>query len=538
MFGFRARTLFWDRRTAEARIIDFPDEPVMDWLVSADGGALSSHGEQARLRILRYIPLRRVTFLLEDAAGLPNRVIAKTKRTKSIVRATRALVSARRAAERAGVDTFRLPQPVRLDARRRLLYLAELPGRALPDVLAAGDLDRAAALHRLGRVHREVHELDPTHVRVRRTDDWLAITAVAADQIAALVPSTGPRVAALVARLATATPDDADLAFCQGDFVPSQILCDPGGWAVLDFDDAHHADPHAEVAALYVALGRELPHESPADADAARRGLPGGVRGAGRAAARPRPLAVVRRRRPGAVPRATPREGPRPDPARPAPCSTRSTPAAPTYPTSDVTATNSVIELRTAPGWASSTSRRSSNSSRSSSVITAWWSITPTGRDPDAAVSQELSSLRGGDAPSALALGQPVDGDRDLGEAAEPERFGRGVAGHRPDALVAQGRRGRLAAAVPGRHEHRAGRRPESGAHRRPAPSQIGPHLVRATVTVRTRSGDRSARGSRGPSRAGGARGSTAPSAAGAPRPRGGRAAPGSPPDRSVGRDR
>ena len=283
VFGFRARTLFWDRRAAAARIIDFPDEPVMDWLVSADGGALSSHGEQARLRILRYIPLRRVTFLLEDAPGLPNRVIAKTKRTKSIVRATRALVSARRAAERAGVDTFRLPQPVRLDARRRLLYLAELPGRALPDVLAAGELDRDEALHRLGRVHREVHELDPTHVRVRRTEDWLAITAVAADQIAALVPSAGPRVEALVARLATTPPDDADLAFCQGDFVPSQILCDPGGWAVLDFDDAHHADPHAEVAALYVALGRELPHESPKDADAARRAyLAGYVERAGR----------------------------------------------------------------------------------------------------------------------------------------------------------------------------------------------------------------------------------------------------------------
>ena len=78
-------------------------------------------------------------------------------------------------------------------------------------------------------------------------------------------------------------PDDADLAFCQGDFVPSQILCDPSGWAVLDFDDAHHADPHAEVAALSVALGRELHHDSPADADAARRAyLAGYVERAGR----------------------------------------------------------------------------------------------------------------------------------------------------------------------------------------------------------------------------------------------------------------
>jgi aminoglycoside phosphotransferase len=282
VFGFRARTLFWDGRTAEARIVDFPAEPAMDWLVTADG-ALSSHGEQARLRILRYIPLRRVTFLLEGGPGLPPRVIAKTKRAKSIVRATRALVSARRAAERAGVDTFRVPQPLRLDAHRRLLYLAELPGLALPEVLAAGELDRTPALHRLGRVHREVHELGVTRVRVRRNEDWLAMTAAAADQIGALTPSVRREAAALVARLARTMPDDADLVFCQGDFVPSQILCDPSGWAVLDFDDSHHADPHAEVTALFVALGRELPHDSPAAAAAARRAyLAGYVERAGR----------------------------------------------------------------------------------------------------------------------------------------------------------------------------------------------------------------------------------------------------------------
>ena len=53
--------------------------------------------------------------------------------------------------------------------------------------------------------------------------------------------------------------------------MPSQILCDPSGWAVLDFDDAHLADPHSEVAALAVALGMELHHRTPTDADAARQ---------------------------------------------------------------------------------------------------------------------------------------------------------------------------------------------------------------------------------------------------------------------------
>ena len=46
--------------------------------------------------------------------------------------------------------------------------------------------------------------------------------------------------------------------FCQGDFLPGQVLCHPGGWSVIDFDDSHFADPLSEVAAMYVALPREL----------------------------------------------------------------------------------------------------------------------------------------------------------------------------------------------------------------------------------------------------------------------------------------
>jgi hypothetical protein len=270
-FGFAATTLYWDRGMPEPRVFELPDEPVMDWLVTADG-ALCRHGDHARVEIVRYIPLRRITFRLERALDLPPRVFAKTKRRRSIVRAARALVAARRAVVRGGVDAFRVPEPLRLDSRRRLLYQAELPGRPLPELVAVGELDRLEALHRLGRVHRDVHELDVPRGRVRtlRSEDWLSIVAAAADQIAALVPSVGERVSAVVSELVRTPPDEVDLAFCQGDFVPSQILCDPGGWAVLDFDDAHHADPHAEVAALFVALGRELPHRTPADAAAAR----------------------------------------------------------------------------------------------------------------------------------------------------------------------------------------------------------------------------------------------------------------------------
>ena len=53
-------------------------------------------------------------------------------------------------------------------------------------------------------------------------------------------------------------PADERLLFCQGDFLPGQILCHPTGWSVIDFDDSRYADPLSDVAAMYAALPREL----------------------------------------------------------------------------------------------------------------------------------------------------------------------------------------------------------------------------------------------------------------------------------------
>ena len=99
--GFTARTLYYDRKVHGSRTYDFPDEPLMDWLGQEDG-PLRCHGDGAGVQILRYIPLRRVTFLVRDAAGLPARVIAKSKAEQGLLRATRALVATHQAAARAG----------------------------------------------------------------------------------------------------------------------------------------------------------------------------------------------------------------------------------------------------------------------------------------------------------------------------------------------------------------------------------------------------------------------------------------------------
>jgi hypothetical protein len=258
-WGLSSRTLYLDGVTGREQTYDFPDEPVMDWLGGPDG-ALAGHGDGARVEVLRYIPLRRVTFRLTDGAGLPRRVIVKTKSESGLVRAGRALTAAHSAAQ---AQRFDVPRPVLLDLPRRLLYLEELPGRPLDTQLDRLGLDVGMRL--LGELHRGVHGLDVPDVGRWTAADWLTAARSAALQVAVLVPSAGARLEAVCARLAATAPDDGDLAFCQGDFVPGQILCagppdvPAERWSVLDLDDGHRADPHSEVASLYTALDRELP---------------------------------------------------------------------------------------------------------------------------------------------------------------------------------------------------------------------------------------------------------------------------------------
>jgi len=251
--GFGARTLFAGP-SGPPVTLDFPSDPELAWV--SGRGAASLHPEAARVDVLRYIPLRRVTVRLHGVPGLPDRTIAKSQSTDALREAHAVLVAVERAVAAAGGLSFSVPRPLGLDAPRHLLLLEEVPGRPLSRQLDALGADEAMA--RLGALHAELHGLHVPGLTARTTADWLRAAVRAADQVSLLLPSLAGRVTALAERLGRTAPADTEPAFCQGDFVPSQILCDPTGWSVIDLDDAHLADPYAEVAALTVALAREL----------------------------------------------------------------------------------------------------------------------------------------------------------------------------------------------------------------------------------------------------------------------------------------
>lgn len=253
-WGYGARTLYCRDDPEGLRVHEFPSEPVLSWLDDPDG-PLRRDGRAEQVEILRYIPLRRLTYRLLDGAGLPDRVIAKTKRTGGLNRAAVAFLAVNQAAARRPAAP-RVPRLLRLEPPRHTLYLEELPGRPLHVAIAG--LDLGDAMVHLGGLHRSLQELEVKGLPVRRVADWLRDAREAVDRIAMFVPSAAGRAESIRADLARKAPDDQGLRFCQGDFLPGQILCDPSGWSVIDLDDSRYADPLSDVAAMFVGMPREL----------------------------------------------------------------------------------------------------------------------------------------------------------------------------------------------------------------------------------------------------------------------------------------
>jgi aminoglycoside phosphotransferase (APT) family kinase protein len=239
---------------------EFPRDPRLPAL-SEPGGPLTGS------EVLRYVPLRRLTFRADGGAR-----VGKFKRPSTLEGAYRRLGSAWRAARRADA-AFAVPRPAGIDARRSVFFQERAAGTDAAALVDAGTLEHVMAA--VGRVHRDIHALDvPDAPRadfaafVRELDrdlEWIAF----------MVGGAGRRLARVAARLAARVPAPAGAAeaFCHGDFVTSQLLLDGARVTVLDFDLAAIGDPYREVAMLMASLPFDVPylaHAGAAEVERAR----------------------------------------------------------------------------------------------------------------------------------------------------------------------------------------------------------------------------------------------------------------------------
>ena len=469
--------------TVGVRVLDFPDEPALTWLREPTG-PLWSWGKPSRLRILRYIPLRRVTFLLEGADGAG----AAGDRQDQ----------ARRRAWSAPPRPCAAPTPPPGGPRRASWWYrdrwasistaASCCSRRCP----ASPWDRCSIRPTARRrcagwapCTVACHEFEVPGVPVLATADWVDAAAKAAEQIAALVPSVADAVRRLLGRLAATVPPDVPGAFCQGDFVPSQILRDPRGrpcWTSTT-GTSPTPTPRSPRSTSRSRASSGCPRARRRRGP--RRDLEGCQERAGEALDPDRLrwfLGVAQLRylaRRLVKGRAAPGRGVR-DP----------------QPGLDGAAAagavrRSAIDPTIAAGCPARSRQSCPRSPRSPSDRTSWWSITPTTcRFADGCGQQVTPAISVDAVRAARPAGEPVDRHRDLAEAAERHGLGGAVASQRRVAqVVQQSRRDRASSGST------AARRSDRRERRTPRASRGGRAAGRAAARLCVRGGGGGVRG-------------------------------------------
>lgn len=253
--GFRARTLHYAAKTGRTEFCDFPADPYLTSLSSLFAGM---DRRSCRVDILRYIPLRRLTFRLSRISGDRLSIVGKVKRRSRLKEAYERLEAVDRAAARSD-GSFSVAAPQGLDEERSLFFQEEMPGQDLASQLRPENFREL--LGDLGRRHRDLHRLQAAGVPLWDFDAFIQQLHDDIDWIAFFQPEIEPFLSDILNLLLRKAPDadPATYTFCHGDLVCSQILRAAGRWSVLDFDLCRKGDLYLELAMLAASLKQDVP---------------------------------------------------------------------------------------------------------------------------------------------------------------------------------------------------------------------------------------------------------------------------------------
>jgi aminoglycoside phosphotransferase len=250
--GFTAETVVYTSRLGRIDSYTFPQDSLLlrlAGIVARAGGP--------RLRILRYIPRRRLTFRVparEDAPAL----IGKAMRPPEVERTYATLLAVSGAAVRSEAS-FRLPAPCGVDVDRAIVLQRAMPGRPLAELLS--EANYRGLLRRAGYVHRELHELDVPGLETR--DEQFLVDRLTGDLdcVGFFHAGAEPLLHDVSRLLFTRMPRPSvrKQAFLHGDFTVAHVLADDEAWSVIDFDAAAYGDPYPEIATFIARLKRGAP---------------------------------------------------------------------------------------------------------------------------------------------------------------------------------------------------------------------------------------------------------------------------------------
>jgi aminoglycoside phosphotransferase (APT) family kinase protein len=251
----RADTIYY-KAGAPGSVVSFPDDPSLRTLTRFCARSAAA-GE--RLEVLRYVPLRRLTFRRHSSdASVPVR-IGKLKRRSKARESYDRLCAVHRAADRSRA-AFTVARPLAFDDTDCVFYQSSLAGRSLVAGLPAGDAPHC--LRRVGAVHAQLHGLQVDALAGWDLGKYRATISEDVEWIRLFRPEAAARLQAVLLTLDKTAPASVgeNRAFCHGDFIPSQLLGDGDRIAVTDFDAARSGDRYQEMGKLLASLKYDLPH--------------------------------------------------------------------------------------------------------------------------------------------------------------------------------------------------------------------------------------------------------------------------------------
>lgn len=212
----------------------------------------------AEVDVLRYVPLRRLTFRARAGAGFPATCVGKLKRQTKIGESY-ARLAAVHAAAKAASASFAVAAPLNFDAGNCVFYQQALAGHGY-----TGDIDTANLAERmrqLGEVHAELHELPVAGLPSWNLGEYWAMIRADVEWISLFRPDCAALLQGLLPAMERAAPHSpaSGHVFCHGDFVASQLLIDGQRLAITDFDAARRGDACQEIAKLLASLKYDVP---------------------------------------------------------------------------------------------------------------------------------------------------------------------------------------------------------------------------------------------------------------------------------------
>lgn len=221
--------------------------PFARFLAEA-GLAIPGAPRSKKPRLIRYVPRHRTVFRSGEPCGsFPGRCYIKVYSRMADVIAAENLRLAQRAASTAD---FEVPRLIAHVTRRRALVMAEIKGRSLTEVLAAGE---DAAFSAVGRALAGLHS---SHIAPERT--WavgaeLKALEVAMSDMTVALPALSATVGSLMrdieSRQATLTFPTARPI--HGNMFGDQVIIkDDGSVGIVDWDDLCLGDPLFDVGRL------------------------------------------------------------------------------------------------------------------------------------------------------------------------------------------------------------------------------------------------------------------------------------------------